>query len=70
MKETIIQDSIEFKCDEKSLMKINGRNVFLIEEHVKINEKGDRGLLSLTVPAENLKAKTIKLTITAVDTHH
>jgi hypothetical protein len=62
-----MQKTIELKIDAKDIVIIKGRKVYSIEQFVKINEKGDQVLLSLTVPAEHIRTKTLKLTIDVED---
>ena len=62
-----MQKTVELKFDAKSFVMMKGKKVYHIEEFVKVNEKGDRALLCLTVPAEHVRTKTFKLTIDVED---
>jgi hypothetical protein len=62
-----MQKTIELKFDSKAAVVMKGRKVFCIEEFIKINEKGDQGLLTLVVPAEHARTKTFKLAINIED---
>jgi hypothetical protein len=62
-----MQKTTELKFDAKALVIMKGRKVFYIEEFIKINERGDRALLSFTVPAEHARTKIFKLTIDIED---
>jgi hypothetical protein len=62
-----MQKTIELKIDAKDIVLTKGRKVYSIEKFVTINEKGDQVLLSLTVPAEHIRTKTLKLTIDIED---
>jgi hypothetical protein len=62
-----MQQNVELKLDASSFVMINGRKVVQIEKYIKINEKGDKALLTLVVPAEHARTKTFKFTIDVYD---
>jgi len=62
-----MQQTVELKFDAKAFVMMKGRKVVQIEQFIKINENGDRALLTLVVPAEHAKTKTFKLTIDVDD---
>jgi len=62
-----MQKTIELKFDAKAIVTMKGRKVFIIEEFVKLNERGDKAILNLVVPAEHARTKTYKFTIDVED---
>ncbi len=62
-----MQQTIDLKFDAKTLVFMKGRKVCQIEEFIKINEKGDKALLTLVVPVEHARTKNFKLTIDVDD---
>jgi hypothetical protein len=62
-----MQKTIELKLNAKDIIMMNGRNIYNIEQFVKINEKGDQVFLNLVVPAEYVRTNSLKLTIDVAD---
>jgi hypothetical protein len=62
-----MQKTVELKIDAKDIVLMKGRKVYIIDQFVKIDEKGGQVLLSLIVPAEHIRTKTLRLTIDIED---
>jgi len=62
-----MQKTIELKFDAKDVVTMKGRKVYNIEKFVKINEKGDQVFLNFVIPTEQVRTKTLNLTIDVED---
>jgi hypothetical protein len=62
-----MQKTVELKIDAKDIVLMKGRKVYIIDQFVKIDEKGGQVRLSLVVPAEHIRTKTLRLTIDIED---